>query len=93
MKCLIADDDAVSRIVLSTLLRAHDHHVVVTENGRQAWDSLASEHFSPHGRGVPLRAAAKHRPPIDQQLGGRLGRAIISLTHLASPGSLRAWTT
>jgi DNA-binding response OmpR family regulator len=73
VKCLIADDDAVSRIILSTLLRDHGHHVVVTENGRQAWDSLAREHFSlvisdwmmPEVDGLELcrRIRAANRPP------------------------------
>ena len=45
MKILIADDDATSRLVLEATLRKLGHEVVVTENGRQAWEAFRQEYF------------------------------------------------
>jgi CheY-like chemotaxis protein len=45
MKILIADDDATSRLVLEATLRKLGHEVVVTENGRQAWEAFQQEYF------------------------------------------------
>jgi phosphoserine phosphatase RsbU/P len=40
MKILIADDDAVSRLVLRTHLTRWGHEVVVVVNGLEAWEAL-----------------------------------------------------
>jgi DNA-binding response OmpR family regulator len=42
MKILIAEDDRVSRIVLSELLTKHGHEVTAVENGQLAWDLYSS---------------------------------------------------
>ncbi|MCI0421466.1 MAG: response regulator transcription factor [Acidobacteria bacterium] len=44
MKILIAEDDLVSRIVLSELLNKHGHDVTAVENGRLAWDLYSKQH-------------------------------------------------
>ncbi|MBP1657982.1 MAG: response regulator receiver protein [Bacteroidetes bacterium] len=41
MKVLIAEDDPVSSYVLAARIRKMGHEVLVTENGRQAWDAYA----------------------------------------------------
>ena len=46
MKVLVADDDAVTRLLLAEVLRAWGHLVTVVENGRQAWQALERDHFS-----------------------------------------------
>jgi len=43
MKILIAEDDRVSRIVLSELLTKSGHEVRAVENGQLAWDLYSSE--------------------------------------------------
>jgi two-component system chemotaxis response regulator CheY len=43
MKILIAEDDRVSRIVLSELLTKSGHEVTAVENGQMAWDLYASQ--------------------------------------------------
>ena len=43
MKILIAEDDRVSRIVLSELLSKSGHEVTAVENGQFAWDLYSSE--------------------------------------------------
>lgn len=40
MRILIAEDDATSRIVLTSMLRKSGHEVVETSNGAQAWEVL-----------------------------------------------------
>lgn len=40
MKILIAEDDAVSQRILVALLEKSGHEVLVTENGKEAWDVL-----------------------------------------------------
>jgi len=42
MKILIAEDDRVSRIVLSELLTKNGHEVTAVENGQLAWDLYSS---------------------------------------------------
>lgn len=44
MKILIADDDLVSRMVLSATLKQLGHGVVGAENGQEAWNLFESEH-------------------------------------------------
>lgn len=43
MKILIAEDDLVSRTMLSRLLTSWGHEVVVTVDGRAAWDALQKD--------------------------------------------------
>ena len=43
MKILIAEDDAVSRLVLLTKLKNMGHTVTATEDGEAAWDSFLLE--------------------------------------------------
>jgi sigma-B regulation protein RsbU (phosphoserine phosphatase) len=43
MKILIAEDDRVSRIVLSELLTKSGHEVTAVENGQMAWDLYSSQ--------------------------------------------------
>ena len=43
MKILIAEDDRVSRIVLSELLTKSGHEVTAVENGQLAWDLYFNE--------------------------------------------------
>lgn len=43
MKILIAEDDRVSRIVLSELLTKSGHEVSAVENGQLAWDQYSSQ--------------------------------------------------
>ena len=40
MRVIIAEDDAVSRRILETLLRKWGHEVTITEDGEAAWDVL-----------------------------------------------------
>jgi DNA-binding response OmpR family regulator len=40
MKLLIAEDDSASRLVLTAALKKLGHEVIVTENGREAWEVL-----------------------------------------------------
>ncbi len=40
MKILIAEDDAISRLVLRTHLKTWGHEVVVAVNGLEAWEAL-----------------------------------------------------
>ncbi len=44
MKVLVAEDDRVSRFVLTTKLKKIGHDVVATEDGAAAWDAFRSEH-------------------------------------------------
>jgi DNA-binding response OmpR family regulator len=46
MKILIAEDEAVSRLVLSTMLARLEHDIVIAQNGREAWTLYRSEHPS-----------------------------------------------
>ncbi len=43
MRILIAEDDGVSRVVLSTKLRELGHEVVETLNGTEAWRQFQHE--------------------------------------------------
>ncbi len=43
MKVLIAEDDMVSRVVLSEHLRKLAHGVIAVEDGRKAWESYQNE--------------------------------------------------
>jgi len=45
MKILTADDDAVSRKVLSAALRSFGHEVVETRDGAEAWVQYRQHHF------------------------------------------------
>jgi diguanylate cyclase (GGDEF)-like protein len=47
VRILIAEDDAVSRRVLSATLTAWGHEVVVTGNGLEAWAALQGENAPP----------------------------------------------
>ena len=43
MKVLIAEDDAVSSLVLAARIRKMGHEVLVTEDGQQAWEVFQRE--------------------------------------------------
>ena len=43
MKILIAEDDAISRRLLETILRKWGYEVVVAHDGTQAWNELQKE--------------------------------------------------
>ena len=43
MKILIAEDDAISRRLLETILRKWGYDVVVAQDGGQAWTELQKE--------------------------------------------------
>jgi len=43
MRILIAEDDAVSRCLLQTMLENWGYEIVVTNDGREAWDALRRE--------------------------------------------------
>ncbi len=45
MKILLAEDNAVNRKLVTTLLQRSGHRVVATENGQQALDMLATQNF------------------------------------------------
>jgi CheY-like chemotaxis protein len=45
MKILIAEDDTTSRLVLGATLKKLGHEVTAVQNGQEAWDALAKEHF------------------------------------------------
>ena len=44
MKVLIAEDDSVSRLVLSTKLRKLGHEVIAAEDGEAAWNLFLEDH-------------------------------------------------
>ncbi len=44
MKVLVAEDDRVSRYVLTTKLKKIGHDVIATEDGAAAWDAFRSDH-------------------------------------------------
>jgi len=43
VKVLIAEDDPISRFMLETSLKKWGYEVLVTSNGREAWDALQQE--------------------------------------------------
>ncbi len=45
MKILIAEDDEVSRLVLTFALKKQGHEVVAVENGRSAWEAFEKSYF------------------------------------------------
>ena len=45
MKILVAEDEMIARLVLTSALEKHQHEVVVTQNGREAWEKFQQEHF------------------------------------------------
>jgi CheY-like chemotaxis protein/HPt (histidine-containing phosphotransfer) domain-containing protein len=45
MKILLAEDNAVNRKLVTTLLQRRGYHVVATENGQEALDVLATQNF------------------------------------------------
>jgi len=45
MKILIAEDDAVARMLLTRTLHKYDYEVVAVTDGRQAWEKLKGAHF------------------------------------------------
>ena len=59
MKILIAEDDPISRRILSTNLKKWGHDVVVTQNGKDAWQAL-------HSQGAPsLAILDRVMPDVD----------------------------
>ena len=45
MNILVAEDDRLSRVLLSATLKKFGHAVLATENGREAWATLQCQHF------------------------------------------------
>jgi len=43
LRILIAEDDAISRVMLERMLSSWGHEVVVTSNGRDAWEAFQRE--------------------------------------------------
>ena len=58
MKILIAEDDAVSRIVLTESLKKLGHEVIASENGRSAWNAYLAQH-------IPLVISDWMMPEVD----------------------------
>lgn len=58
MKILIAEDDTSSRLVLEAILRKAGHDVVVTVDGRHAWDTWQEQCF-------PVLVSDWRMPAID----------------------------
>jgi sigma-B regulation protein RsbU (phosphoserine phosphatase) len=46
MKILIAEDDTVTRLLLTTMLKGQGHQVVAARNGREAWQAFQADAFS-----------------------------------------------
>ena len=46
MKILIADDDAVTRLLLTATLKKLGHEVVAAKNGREAWTAWSCAGWS-----------------------------------------------
>ena len=44
MKILVAEDDGVSRLMLTTKLKKLGHEIIATEDGVTAWEAFRSEH-------------------------------------------------
>src|SRR5262245_12640557 len=88
MKILIAEDDAVCRLVLSRTLQKLGHEVVAVENGRDAWLAYQRETF-------PLLISDWMMPEVDGLELCRMVRAenrarytyVILLTMLGGKGS------
>jgi sigma-B regulation protein RsbU (phosphoserine phosphatase) len=87
MRILIADDDAVSRLLLTATLRKLGHEVVAAANGRDAWQVFQAEAF-------PLLISDWMMPELDGPALCRLVRAenrirytyVILLTMLDGKG-------
>ena len=63
MRILIAEDDALSRELLSSTLKKLGHHIIVTGDGQEAWEVfrqreniqvLISDWIMPHIDGLKL---------------------------------------
>lgn len=73
MKILIAEDDPVSAKILQFTLENSGHQVVVTGNGRAAWDQfdrepvrvVVSDWMMPEMDGIELCAKVRARPKTD----------------------------
>ena len=48
MKVLIAEDEAISRLVLHKAVQRLGHECLVAEDGRQAWEMLATTSVEVH---------------------------------------------
>src|SRR3954469_25909552 len=70
MKILIADDDAVVRMIVTAGLKALKHDVVACETGEQAWKELQKSHYPvlitdwsmPEMDGIQLTQALRKTP-------------------------------
>jgi DNA-binding response OmpR family regulator len=88
MRILIAEDDALSRLLLVTALRKMGHDVVAAVNGREAWQAFHAEAF-------PLLISDWMMPELDGLELCRMVRAenrtrytyVILLTMLEGKGS------
>jgi two-component system, sensor histidine kinase and response regulator len=88
-RILVAEDNAVNRRLVVTLLRTRGHNVVVAENGRQAVARAARQHFDailmdvqmPEMSGLEATAAIRDR---EKGTGGRV--PIIAMTAHAMTG-------
>ena len=70
MKVLISEDEAVARILLANCLKKWGYHVVVTDDGKQAWEELQkpdaphlviSDWMMPHMDGIELCRKVRER--------------------------------
>ena len=73
MRILIAEDDAVSRRLLQAALAKWGYEVIVTANGKEAWDALhvsappsllILDWLMPEMDGVEICRAARQRPEL-----------------------------
>jgi sigma-B regulation protein RsbU (phosphoserine phosphatase) len=58
MKILVAEDNSVSRLVLSSALQKLGHEVVLVSGGKEAWEALQREHY-------PILICAWQMPEFD----------------------------
>jgi DNA-binding response OmpR family regulator len=88
MKILIAEDDTVSRLLLSTTLKKLGYEVIATENGRDAWGVFQQEY-------IPIIISDWMMPDLDGLELCRMIRSedrhkytyVILLTALGGKGS------
>lgn len=85
MKILVAEDDRVSRLVLSTILKRMGHTVTAVEDGHQAWAAwqqdeyplVISDWMMPHVEGLQLCRMIRAEPTLQYTY-------VILLTALSS---------
>lgn len=90
MRVLVADDDDVVRLLVTTLLRGHGYRVENADNGKAAWEILRGETgpkialvnwFMPDIDGIELCRAVRGLPDL-------AARHMILLTSKSSPENI-----